>query len=120
MELRDWQRPKPTSIVWLFVFAFTVPAVRTAMEVFLHRRPFRWQVEWTRASTIVGVLAGVIFFLAQYLSREKHAWNALESKLRQETFVAQELREQIAALHERVHRLERALGHDEEASDVEG
>jgi chromosome segregation ATPase len=59
---------------------------------------------------IVGVLAGVIFFLAQYMAREKNAWTALESKLRGEAFKVEGLRQEIAALQARIKSNQEEIG----------
>ena len=118
MEFRDWRRPKSTSLAWLFVFAATVPGATVIVDL-LHGRGLSW-FSWGRASMTLGLSAGLVLFLALYLAQEKHAWNALESKLRREALVSEDLREQIAALRARVQKLEAAAASADDVTAEEG
>jgi hypothetical protein len=110
MEIRDWHRPKGISVGWLLLFASTLPVLRTALEVIVKGRPVTWWLEWARASTMVGILIGIFAFLVAFLIREKHAWAALESKLRGDAFAVEQLREEIEVLRARVQGLDEAPG----------
>jgi hypothetical protein len=114
MEFRDWERPKPTSAWWLLFFTATLPCVGVLMDA-LHGRGFSFP--WGRTSFTVGFSIGVIAFLWQYVLREKVAWRSLESRLREEVCVVEDLRGEVRALQERIAKLETPASPDREATE---
>lgn len=110
MEIRDWQRPRPTSVAWLFVFAITPPAAHLVLSLLNGQIARSGLAHLASPLTTLGVIAGVIFFFLSYCTREKHAWTALESKLRGEAFISEQLREEMGALRARIETDEEEIG----------